>query len=367
MGEIQKLEECHIPAVASLYLKVFRKRSGAAGSDLQGYFREVFLQNPWRDDSIASLVYSHKGKIVGFVGVIPRSMTFHGRPIRVAVVTQLMADTEEYRGFPGLELLERLFQGEQDCSYTDGATEAAYTIWTAAGARAAQLYSLEWTRVLRHSRYLRALVEHGGNARIGLMARAASPVCAFADAVLSKLPFRAVAPPASEYRSDPAGADELLDCISEIGWKDALAPAYERESFGWLLAQATTARRHGDLRAATVRDGRGIRAGWYVYWAKRGGISNVLQIGAKGRHFDGVFRALLRDAWDQGVIAVRGQAIPRYLSTMTLRHATFRHVGHGVLIHSRDPKILACVLQGEAALSRLDGEWWLRFAVEEWR
>ena len=94
MGEIQKLEECHIPAVASLYLKVFRKRSGAAGSDLQGYFREVFLQNPWRDDSIASLVYSHKGKIVGFVGVIPRSMTFHGRPIRVAVVTQLMADTD---------------------------------------------------------------------------------------------------------------------------------------------------------------------------------------------------------------------------------------------------------------------------------
>jgi hypothetical protein len=93
----------------------------------------------------------------------------------------------------------------------------------------------------------------------------------------------------------------------------------------------------------------------------------VLQIGAKGRHFDSVFLALLRDAWDQGAIAVRGQAIPRYLFAMTGRHASFRHVGHGVLVHSRDPIVLACVLQGEAALSRLDGEWWLRFAVEEWR
>jgi hypothetical protein len=31
------------------------------------------------------------------------------------------------------------------------------------------------------------------------------------------------------------------------------------------------------------------------------------------------------------------------------------------LVHSRDPEIMAAIHRGEAFLSRLEGEWWLRF------
>jgi hypothetical protein len=368
MGEIRTFEEAHIPDVAALELKVFHNRRQPAGPGLQQYFRQIFLDSPLRDEELPSLVYIHNNKLVGFIGVIPRRMVFCGRPIRVAVASQLMVDTEEYRGFAGMEMVRRLFLGPQDLTLTDGATESAYALWTALGGRAAQLYSLQWTRVFRPLGYLRGIAER--RPKTGPVPRAImrllSPGCALADSALSRLPFNALSAPATEFRSEAAGGDALLECIREIGWRDALQPTYEPEFFRWLLAQAAAADRHGALKMAVVRDLGGATAGWYIYYAKRGGESTVLQIGASIRHFEDVFLALARDAWDSGATALGGQVAPRDLLSLSRRHCTFKYVGNGVLVHSRNSEIVSCILQGEAALTRLDGEWWTRFAVGEW-
>jgi hypothetical protein len=198
------------------------------------------------------------------------------------------------------------------------------------------------------------------------MARLSGPWCALLDAAASRLPFGALAAPTTEFRSEVVGADELLDCIQGIGWRDALKPCYDPESFRWLLLQAASARRHGALRMSVVRDVAGARVGWYVYYAQRGGESKALQVGAASQHFENVFQALLRDAWNEGATSVSGQAMPRFLLGTARRRCSFHYVGNGVLVHSRDADLLGCVLEGSAALSRLDGEWWTRFAVGDW-
>lgn len=349
-------------------LKVFHGRRQPAGPALQSYFEEIFFRNPWRDEALPSLVYIQGGRVVGFLGVIPRRMIFRGRPVRVAVATQFMVDTSAYRGGAGLELIRRFFAGPQDLSLTDGATEAAHAVWTAAGARAAQLYALQWIRVLRPARHLRGMLRARprmpGVLRVA--ARCGAPVCALADAVLSRLPLRAFAPPRTECASHTADAKGIFECAMEIGWREPLKPCYDPASFRWLIAQAAEARRHGALRTAVVRAPGGAPAGWYAYFAKRGGESIVLQLGAAGRHFEGVFQALLRDAWEHGSTAVSGQAIPRFLLNLSNQRCLFRYVGNGVLAHSRDPELLGCILQGDAALTRLDGEWWTRFAIGDW-
>ncbi len=368
MGEVRKFEEAHLPDVAALELKVFHDRRGPASLRLQKYFGEIFLWNPWREEELSSLVYVHNNKVVGFLGVIPRPMLFRGRPIRAAVVSQFMVDREECRGSAGLELIRRFFAGPQDLSLTDGATDAGHAVWTAAGARAAQLYSLQWTRVLRPIGYARGLL--AAHPRMPAAVRSASrwsaPGCALADAVLSRMSFRALSAPKTDFRSRPAAPDEVLECAREIGWREPLRPSYEPESFRWLLAQAATARRHGVLRSAVVHDPRGSRAGWYSYYAKRGGLSTVLQIGASTRHFEEVLETMFNDAWAYGSTAVSGQVVPRFLLSLSNRRCMLSYIGHGVLAHSRDPNLLGCILQGEAALTRLDGEWWTRFAVEAW-
>jgi hypothetical protein len=374
VGEIQKFEESHIPEVAALEIKVFHQRSSATSSALEQYFAKMFFQNPWRETELSSYVYIQGGKLVGFIGVVPRPMEFNGRKILVGTSSQLMVDetlrsASGGRGVPpgvGYALTKRFFAGPQDFSYTDGATEAACAVWTAAGAKVARLYSLEWLRVLRPVRYYQGKLSRHPRAGFRTMARAMFAGCWLADMALSKLPFHALSPPASDLISVPAGAEELLQCLNEIGWQDALKPSYDSASLRWLLSEAASARHRGELRSVVVRDAGGKSAGWYVYYAKPGGVFVVLQIGAASRRMNTVLQALWRDAWEQGALAIHGQAIPRHLLGFETRHCSFRYPGNGVLVHSRDPQLLACVLQGEAALTRLDGEWWMRFADTDW-
>lgn len=365
MGEIRELDESHVADVAAMYLKVICGQDRKPGPDLVRYVQQVLLENPWRTPDIPSWVYLHEGVMVGCIGVIARPMVWKGKPVRAAISTQFMVDRTRYRGFAGVELLRKFFNGPQDLSLTDGATEASFITWTSVGGSAAWLYSLEWTRLLHPARYINSIVKQ----RPGKQRWAASllaPAAFLSDAAISRFPLRRFGAPVSEYSSHSATPQEILEVIGEAGWKEKLHPAYDPESFPWLLQEAAKAKVHGTLRCRVVTDPQGKRVGWYVYFAKPGDVSMVLQLSAPTRHFDQVLLDLFRDAWTQGAIAVRGRVIPRYLTQFHNQYCSFRHMGSGVLVHSRDRDLLTGILQGDAFLSLLDGEWWMRFSAENW-
>jgi hypothetical protein len=70
---------------------------------------------------------------------------------------------------------------------------------------------------------------------------------------------------------------------------------------------------------------------------------------------------LLVDAWRNGATAVRGRLDPRHAQELSDRHCWFRREGAWTLVHSRHADLTAAIHQGNAFLSRLEGEWWLRF------
>src|SRR5207244_1802768 len=108
-------------------------------------------------------------------------------------------------------------------------------------------------------------------------------------------------------------------------------------------------------------DADGQLAGWFLYYAQRGGIAEVLQLVARNGAYDGVLRHLLSDAWSQGATAVRGRFDPIHAQELSDRHCWLRREGPWTLVHSRNPSIVAAFERGTAEFSRLDGEWWLRF------
>jgi hypothetical protein len=185
--------------------------------------------------------------------------------------------------------------------------------------------------------------------------------------LLCNMPPRVFRPAQPAFLSRQVLAGELFECIQEIGWRDSLKPAYEPSSFGWLMSQAAAARSHGDLRLATVYTPEGVRCGWYVCYVRRGGPAAVMQIGSRRRdQFEAVLLTLFHDAWREGASFVKGQAIPQSLALLTRHHCLFRYPGSGVLVQARDPDLLHAIHSGDAALSRLDGESWMRFATEDW-
>jgi hypothetical protein len=62
-----------------------------------------------------------------------------------------------------------------------------------------------------------------------------------------------------------------------------------------------------------------------------------------------------------GAAAVRGRLDPRHVDALSARHCWFRREGAGVLLHSRRADVSDAFRRGDAALSRLEGEWCLRF------
>ncbi len=336
------------------------------------YFRNVFLDHPYHEDGIASLVYEDDaGVIAGFIGALPRRMVFRGRAIRAAVATQLMVESGRRRGFVAFELLCALFAGPQDLTFSDGANERSAAIWERTGGEIVRPYSLDWTRVLRPASYLRHRLERTGATG---PARAMAPICRAVDVIAARVSSRILNVDRGSVLGVPFGPPNARLADADLTSADvrallveaspSLYPSYDAPSLAWLLEQAGRTRQHGILRARLCLGPQGDAAGWYVYYARPGGVSQVLQLGGKPKAIADVLANLFADAHRRGSVAVAGQVEPRWLREISDAQASLSCNSLGVLVHSRDREIVHAVQRGDSFLSRLDGEWWLRFGAD---
>src|SRR5579863_3678051 len=322
MGEIQSFREEHAEEVARIYLRAGRGKDRPPGKSLPEYISQIHLSNPWATPEIPSLVYLEKGKVVGALGLLPGAMEFKGQPIRMAIMTVYMVDLEHRNGPAAIQLMRRAMKGPQDFFWADGASGSVPLLWTALGGHTASLYAFNWIRVLRPLGTARLGLE-----RIGGPGRLLKPLSGLltvpADWLLSKVPQAILQEPDSPYRSELVAADELLNCIHELGWRESLKPSYSPAAFFWLMREAARSQ-WGALRMKTVVNSEGALSGWFIYYATPGGASFVLQIGVRRKEdFRNTMLALFRDAWQQGSVCVKGASIPAYLTAMTELHCFF--------------------------------------------
>jgi hypothetical protein len=368
MGCIRPFVREDLPAVTALWQRAFRGSEQPPSEAVRSYFCRLFFHNPWQDENLSSLVYEAEGKgIVAFLGVVPRRMIFRGRPLRVAVATQAMADLGQRCGYASIELLRQFLLGPQDLSFTDGSNETGRRIWQGVGGEVALLYSMEWTRVLRPCQYLADLVRR--RKWLGTLARVSRPACQAVDAMAARLPVNPFRPPRAAPAGEEATAETLHDCFTRLAGPQTLRPEYKKDRFAWLLAMAAEAKAYGDLRQVAVRDAHGDVLGWYVCYVKPGGIAQVLQIGGREQTIGQVLDHLFYHAWRQGALAVSGQVDPSYMHTLWDQRCSLALRDRGVLVHARNRELVDAIHRGDAYLTRLDGEWWIRLGIDrllEW-
>ena len=327
--------------------------------ELETYFLEMFFRNPWRNDDIPSLVYkAGNGAIVGFLGTIVRPIHFKENPLWMAVPTQLMADPE-YREMCGFQLLRTFLAGPQDLSFTDVVNSSVKEIWRMLGGATASLQSLSWTRPLRPCRLL--LRDFGSSRVLTALAKAAQPFCMAVDSSLvrsERNPFHQTRPDLEERELDVPG---LLECYQELGSRYSLSPFYESRTLEWLFQRLESISAGRDLRRVVLRRIDGRLVGWYLYLSAPGGIAQTIQVGCHPAESSLVFKHLYYDAWRQGSLAVSGRLQPEYLPTVAQPPGKLTCVGPWTLVHSKNPALLRGVLDGDAWLTRLEGEWWMNF------
>ncbi len=111
--------------------------------------------------------------------------------------------------------------------------------------------------------------------------------------------------------------------------------------------------------ACLLHDGRHKTVGWYLYYAKRGGIGEVVQTAGPLDLFKDIFGHLVEDAREQGVIALHGRADFRRLADLSDQGCFFTCRGGWTLAFTRRAEIMDILRSANVSLSRLDGEWCL--------
>ena len=361
MATIRVLAEGDVPAAAALFARVYPQHRWHSQAACESYFREMLFDNPWRDPELPSWVAEKDGRILGMQAVMARPMRFQGRQLRVAVSCQFMVDPHRRRSLTALQLIKAYLSGPQDLSLADGANEQAQRLWIRLGGTAPVLYSLHWTRPLRPARYVLSLLEQRA-ALPSALTFAARPVAALADALAVRLRRNRFCREAVDIVEDSLDPTTMLSHLPDVMGGSVLQPVYDARSLAWLLEQTGRKTSHGTLRARVVLDGKRQLIGWYLYYLNAGGASEVVQIAALDGSFDRVLQRLLADAWHNGAAAMRGRVDPRYVQELSHQPCWFRWDGPWTLVHSRHADVVAAIQQGDAFLSRLEGEWWLRFS-----
>jgi hypothetical protein len=91
-------------------------------------------------------------------------------------------------------------------------------------------------------------------------------------------------------------------------------------------------------------------------------LAEVLQIASREDRQQEVVAHLASDARAQGAIAVVGRLEPGLAEPLANHFTLLFRRKYFMLVHSRFPEILSAIHTGDAFISRLEGEWCVRFA-----
>ena len=359
MGHILPFSHRQVTQVALLHARVFGHGQPSAGdlSDRAEYLRSVFLHGDPSHDAAQSLVYEAHDRIVGFLGVSARDFRLGKRSISVAVSSQFIADPDSRSHWAGIRLLKKFFQGPQDLSIADEPNDAAHTVWEGCGGVTAPLYSFYWTRPLRPATYVLSLLRLRR-----LWAPVGAPLRPFAgivDRMMGRIP-RNRWQVTSDLLGESVGSEELWSTLSDYDGEQTLRPEYQFTAWQWVNRRAQAKQDCGRLQRVAVKNVRRDAVGWYLYYLHPGGTSEVLQMAAKTGSEQAVFHHLLRHAWQGGAAALSGRLQPSWLPVLSNARCLF-YRGPWVLVSSQRPELLRPFYEGTASVSRLDGEWCLRY------
>jgi hypothetical protein len=160
---------------------------------------------------------------------------------------------------------------------------------------------------------------------------------------------------------DDLPTDGLLERIQASARDRFLRPEYRMEDLTWLVDLLARKSERGRLRARRVRGKGGETLGHHVYYVRRQGAGDVLQVGAEPGRFTEVVDDLLYDAFTQGVPALTGRLDPSYGRPLSDRDAVFRLRANRLMFATSRPDVERAILAGDAFLSRFEIEWWIPF------
>lgn len=362
MSLVRPLAAHDLDQVATLFNRLLRHERKAPSNALRAYFREFYLDGPYREPDIPSLVHvTSDGRITGFIGVHTVPFVIDGRRVRAAFCGALMTEEKDRDPLAGARLLKAFLAGPQDVSMSETASPVSQAMWQKVRGDNLPDFSLDWFRVLRPSgflltaasRWLPPLRLFGG------LARGADALFSRRTCGESLLGFRPEPAPAA-ISTQTCSRTEFGDAVRAFSERQAARPDWSHGYLDHVLETAMEKPAFGDPALALVRQKSGAILGGFLYHSKPGGIARVLQLLSEPEHYGLVLDQLFAHAFARGASAVRGRSSSGILKAATRRPMIFTSVSASV-IHARDTELVKLFSEGDCFINGLAGESWNRF------
>ena len=362
MSSIRSLEVEDIEAVAGLFQRVLRRSGAPASDDLKAYLARLFLDPAALATGLRSRVHVRDdGTVSGLLGVLPVDMMFEGRRLLAANCVAFINGDRGSDPFVGARLLREVLSGPQHLSFSDTANDISTPIWRTAKAAVLGSCSLEWLRILKPAAF--ALDVAG---RRIPAARLARPLSGMADAVICRkgrkqawLYYAPLAGKADAFIDEPASDDAFIEGCRQLVLRFPLRPLWDRPVLETILLHAARKTLYGMRVQRIVRTRSGKVIGLYLYYGDAGGSGRVVQIMAEPGQESIVIDCLIRNAYERGLVAVRGRTDPILLQALIGKKCAFKEAS-SIVVHSREPALVEAMTAGKALLIGLAGEEWTR-------
>lgn len=363
--EVRVFDSSHAGEVARLFHKTFRGNKGPVAASLAPYLREIFLEHPWHDPELPSLVHvAEDGRVDGFIGVLPLRLTFEGRRARAAIAGSLMVNEPEKNPLTGAKLMRKFILGPQDITITESANAVAQSLHAKLRGRLLPLTSMEWFKVFKPFGTGVALASRSFRA-----AKFLAPFARLGDGLLSrvKTPWLEEARPASSglLKSEDVDAGRFAAFALRSSAQFALRPDWDESMVNWLLTHAAKKETYGPMICRLVYGRGDAPIGGYVVYLRPGGMAWVLQIFAEMGRADPVVDDLVSYARSRGALAVRGRSQPMLMESLLKRGCVFMHRS-ATIVHTNDEALMAAA-SGNSLINGLAAESWSRLIGGEFR
>ncbi len=356
-GQITPLTHGDLEQVAQMSQKYFPASKNISISSLKDTMEEFYFKAPDRSPHISPLVSrTADGEVTGFLGITTIPFLYKDEEITVANCHHLMATEEARSKLIPMRMLQQFLAGPQDFSFSDGSVETTRHLWKRLGGAANIVNSLYYKVPLRPVSFsARPFLKNLNKPLRTIIQVLARGTDAVGGAVRLPLFHRT----ASGARLIPLDADLFIEAINKVKKNYSLFPRYDKPRIERIFQLLDKEKRYGKLYKFAIVDNNDHLIGWFIYYAKRGAVCEVIQaVSMPGKESE-LFDHLVQHAFARGGIELSGRLMPHQLRSPFTRKAVTMPARMWTLLHSTRSDLMLEMQSGNSFLTRLEGDLWL--------
>jgi hypothetical protein len=360
-GAVRLMQLADVPAVARLFLKIFRGVDKPASLDLEEYLRTLVLESPSYSEAMGTRLYEQQdGRIRSALLTVPMRFVACGNVVPGRLLGVFMTDANK-EAVGAAELILALRPRGANFGFCDSASPTSCNHLLAIGGKPIPLQSLEWLRSFRPmSALVGRLAERVLRRRDPGFAALMRPV----DVLLRRLVNGTDVQEPSGLSVTEMSVEAFLKHAPLLIAHYAVRPLWSEDELAWLVSLAARNTQLGAFTIQAVEDLAGAVIGCFVYYAAPGRIAQVLNIlSLPGREI-AVLDAMFRHLDHTGHVEARGRAQLALMRGLALqRWLVFRHKAFAVAV-TRSQDVSDAVARGDVYIGGLAGEDWSRLMYD---